>query len=315
MILQTDDVSFLFSVIMPSYQQRPYLPAALDSLDNQGQVSLELLIQDGGSTDGSVEFLQKIIPNKNYAVSLESREDNGQAAAVNTGLRKARGDFFCFLNSDDLLYPNALSKVAAYFEQHPDVDLVYGRADFLDSNGRVLRPYPVEPWNPERLREKCIICQPACFWRADLMKKAGYFDETLFGAFDYDYWLRAASRGKFAFLDEILAGSRCHIEAKTFKYRERMILESCLIQARHNKGITSLANIRELAIVKSISGLNPCLPHLLSRGLFYLRYAFYMFALGSKTSEFLRPAFWQCFFPSYSTALKLEQNPMSRVTP
>jgi glycosyltransferase involved in cell wall biosynthesis len=302
---------------MPSYEQRAYLEASLACLEHQGSTRLELIIQDGGSQDGSVDLLQKLIPQKKYPIQFESKKDKGQAAAVNLGMAKAKGDILCFLNSDDLLYPGALPRVEAYFEQHPEVDLVYGRADFLTQTGEVIKPYPVEPWSRSSLMERCIICQPACFWRARLLEKVGPFDESFFGTFDYEYWLRASSVATFGFLDQTLAGSRCHVEAKTFKHRKKMIEESCEIQARHNQGITSLAHIQELCIINALNHtqVSSPSPSTYSQYLFYLRHAFYLWKNGSKTKEFLRPEFWKCFFPSYHAALRLEKNPLARIDP
>jgi len=307
-------VPLFFSIIIPCFQQQPFLAETLTSLKYQSQAGFEVIIQDGGSTDGSLELLQEFIQSCPYPVHLESQTDGGQAAAINLGLAKARGDILCYLNSDDILYPGTLEKVAAIFEKHPDVDLVYGCGDYLDENGRYLRPYPVQKWDLEALQEKCFICQPACFWRAGLTQKIGLFDKSLLGSFDYDYWLRVASVGRVYFLNEPLAGSRCHPGAKTFKYRKQLIEESCLVQARYNKGLISPRNAHELACVHAEQCLNWRLPRFLHRPVFYLRFFQRMLELAPKTRGFLRPGSWKHFLPSYANSQKIVSDPLFRVT-
>jgi glycosyltransferase involved in cell wall biosynthesis len=306
-------VSLSFSIILPSYQQKAFLGAALASLQEQHFDRLELLIQDGGSTDGSLELIQQFLSTCPFTAHLSSGKDGGQAAAINQGLRQARGDILSFLNSDDVLYPGTLTKVATLFAQDPDLDMVYGRGDYLDAEGRFLTPYPVKPWSREVLLEECFICQPACFWRARLLDKIGVFDETLLGAFDYDYWLRAASVAKVTFLDEVLAGSRCHPEAKTFRFRRQLIEECCQVQAKHCGGHVSLPNLRERASVLAGSHLTHPLPTWLSQLVYYTRYLFYMLWSLPQTKDFFHRAYWQGFFPSYTIALKKAQNPLSRI--
>lgn len=298
---------------MPSYQQRAYLPFALRSLEQQRPSQYELIVQDGGSTDGSLELLRDFASQASHPVHIRSGKDGGQAAAINTGMRAARGDILAFLNSDDVFYPGVLPKVQAVFEKFPDVDFVYGRGDYIDAQGGVLRPYPVEPWSYRKLLERCTICQPACFWRRRVLEKVGYFDETLFGTFDYDYWLRISQTVEVRFIDEILAGSRCHDEAKSFRDRRRMIEESCQIQARYDGGKISLRSARELACVRAEARLKPGLHPLISAGAFYLTFLVFMFIYGSRTRNFLRGAFWKTFFPSHADALKFKRDPVLRV--
>jgi glycosyltransferase involved in cell wall biosynthesis len=201
-----------FSVIVPSYQQGKFLERTLQSILSQDSADVEVIVHDGGSTDQSVEILKRY----DGRVRWESKRDNGQTAAINEGLRKATGEFFCYLNSDDIFYPGALQQVREFFAAHHEAQIVYGLADFIDEHDRVIAPYPVEPWNYARLLETCVICQPACFWRRSVLDRFGLFDETLHYAMDYEYWLRVGASLKFHLLSEKLAASRCHGQTKTF---------------------------------------------------------------------------------------------------
>jgi hypothetical protein len=71
-----------------------------------------------------------------------------------------------WLNSDDIYYPGTLNAVRGYFAAHEDVDILYGNADHINEQDRTIEPYGCEPWDPERLRDVCFLCQPAVFFVA-----------------------------------------------------------------------------------------------------------------------------------------------------
>ena len=221
-----------FSVILPSFQQGEFLERTLQSILNQDCGNLEIIVQDGGSTDRSVEIL------KRYAgrIRWESKRDNGQSAAINEGMRKATGEFLCYLNSDDVFRAGALRRVRDFFALHPEAEIVYGRANFIDEQDEVIGSYPVEPWNYARLLETCFICQPACFWRRSVFERFGAFDETLHYAMDYEYWLRVGATTTFHFLPETLAASRCHPRAKTFDRSSAVLRTTLSILQRYRNG-------------------------------------------------------------------------------
>jgi glycosyltransferase involved in cell wall biosynthesis len=218
------------SVIVPSYNQACYLAATLDSLQAQNYPDLEVKIYDGSSTDGSVDVLR----NHPSAFWWISEPDGGQAAAINRGLIEASGDVLAFLNSDDIYYPGALTTVADYFERHPDCLAVYGRANHLNADGTVMEPYPTEPWDYPRLQETCFLCQPAVFWRREMIERFGLLDDRLQFALDYEYWLRVGKYAPFHYLkDRLLAGSRLHADTKTLSQRIKVHREILSVVIRH----------------------------------------------------------------------------------
>ena len=95
------------SVIVPSFQQRQYLEECFESLADNDGIDLELIVVDGGSTDGSVELIRKY---ENRIAWWVSERDEGQADAINKGLRRATGDVWSYLNSDDVLKNGACSR-------------------------------------------------------------------------------------------------------------------------------------------------------------------------------------------------------------
>ena len=101
--------------------------------------------------------------------------------------------------------------------------MVYGMADHIDLEDRAFESYPSEPWDFERLKETCFICQPALFFMRHVVEKHGLLNESLNYCMDYEYWLRLGKAGvSFAYLEEKLAGSRLYAENKTLGARVKV---------------------------------------------------------------------------------------------
>ncbi|MCP5196308.1 MAG: glycosyltransferase [Gammaproteobacteria bacterium] len=219
------------SIVIPSYQQADYLRATLDSVLSQDIPEVEVIVRDGGSTDGSVEILREY----ESQIIWVSCADYGQAHAINEGLRGATGEIVAYLNSDDVYYAGSLAKIRAYFSEHPECWFLYGDADHLHADGSLMEPYYSEPWDYERLQDICFICQPALFWRREALERFGFFDDTLHYALDYEYWLRAGREVPFHYLQgERLAGSRLHDQTKTLGQRVKVHREILQAVMRHS---------------------------------------------------------------------------------
>ncbi|MBU0510402.1 MAG: glycosyltransferase [Chloroflexi bacterium] len=199
------------SIITPSYNQAEYLEQTIRSVLGQGYPNLEYIIVDGGSMDGSVEIIRKYADRLAWWVS---EPDNGQADAINKGLRRATGEIVAWLNSDDLYAPGAVAQAAAEMERHPNVGLVYGNAVTFDQDGRPLNDLEFADWGLEGLVAFKIICQPAVFMRREVLEQAGYLNETYHFLLDHELWLRIATIAEIQHVHRVWAFARHHAAAK-----------------------------------------------------------------------------------------------------
>jgi GT2 family glycosyltransferase len=207
-----------FSVVTPSYNQGQFIRATIESVLSQRIPSLQYLVMDGGSKDGTVEIL------KEYGdrLSFVSEHDEGTGDAVNKGLALCQAEIIGWLNSDDVYYPQTLSRVVELFELHPEVDVIYGRAHHIDEHGAIIEEYPTEEWSFEGLIRHCIISQPAAFFRRRVIEKFGPLAIAHKYCVDYEFWIRLAKKGaRFLFVPELFAATRLHDQAKTCAARKK----------------------------------------------------------------------------------------------
>lgn len=213
MLVQQGALTVKFSIVVPSYNQATFLPACLDGLLWQDGVDVEILVYDGGSTDGSKKIIEK------YADRIacwQSQPDGGQAAALKVGFERATGDILGWLNADDVLFPNTVKHIAAYYETHPDTVFVYGDAVWIDHENRVIRPKREIDFNWSTFAYGyCYIPQPSAFFRRDAYEKAGGVDPSYKCCMDYDLWHRLARIGPVGHIPVFVSGIRDHPGTKT----------------------------------------------------------------------------------------------------
>ena len=201
------------SIITPSFNQASFLERTIQSVLNQGYPSLEFIVIDGGSTDGSVDIIRKYADRLSYWVS---EPDRGQVDAINKGLERATCEWVCWQNSDDVFFPGAFSDLAEAAAQHPEAGLIVGNMMLIDANDQPLRDLRyVTPDHTAMLAEGMLIANQAAFWRRDVQERVGLIDERYHCSFDYDWFLRITQACRGVHVNRTWGALRLHGATKT----------------------------------------------------------------------------------------------------
>lgn len=233
------------SIVTPSFNQASFLERTIRSVLEQDYPYLEYIIIDGGSTDGSLEIIKKYADRLSWWVS---EKDRGQTDAINKGFAHATGEALAWLNSDDTYLPGAVSRAVSFLEGHPEAGLVYGEADFIDEDDRVIGKFPARQTDYEKLLKGYVhIPQQAAFFRADLWKRVGPLDPSFYFAMDYDLWVRLSKISKIVYLPEVWANFRLHGGGKTEISDERCYPEMLKVYMRERGAGFSWMKARMLA--------------------------------------------------------------------
>ena len=221
----------LVTIAVPSFNQGRFLDDALASIFQQ-QVSVEVFVLDGGSTDNSVEVIGKW---GSQLAGWRSRADDGQASAINEGIALGSAPFVCWMNSDDWFLPDGLSKLLGELQAHPEAPAVYGRSwNVMQKTGK-RDPVWVEPFDESRLALRCIISQPATLMRRSAWEAVGGVDGQLHMAMDYDLWWRLYKQvGALHFVDDFVAVNRDHEATKTKTLRSRHYQEAMAVVRKYH---------------------------------------------------------------------------------
>jgi len=205
-------MTFHVSILTPSYNQVRWLPDNLRSVAGQSYPSIEHVVMDGGSSDGSPDILAAASP----AVVWESRPDRGQSDAINRAFHRSSGDIVGWLNSDDAYFASDIvSRAVHVFERRPDVGVVYGHAALVNGEGTILHALWTPTFAPAVLRAYDLICQPTVFVRRAILGRADLVDPAFEYCMDWELLLHLARRTRFVRIDRIVAIDRHHLQRKS----------------------------------------------------------------------------------------------------
>lgn len=245
------------SLVTPSYNQGAFLRRTIDSVLAQrgNDFELDYQILDGASTDDTLEIL------KAYGDRIQwvSEPDGGQIAAINKGLRAATGDIVGWLNSDDVLEPGALARIARAFAAHPRVEWVHGRCKIIDEHDREIRQW-MSAYKHFRCKRHTFrnfllgenyVSQMTVFWRRAVLDEIGYLDPKHDLSFDYDLFLRLARRGDPIYLEDTIAAFRWYDTSKSGEGYIRQLAQAteiALAFGEHDAWMTARTHVKRKAI-------------------------------------------------------------------
>jgi glycosyltransferase involved in cell wall biosynthesis len=245
------------TVVTASLNQGQYLEQTIQSVLNQTLPDIEYMILDAGSTDGSLEIIEKY---KDRLAYWHSKPDRGFAAAINQGWNKASGDILCYLNSDDLLRNDALANVVEIFDKNPDVDFVYGDAERIDGSGKSLGVMKSSPFEIAEIFStwQDPIRQPSAFFKRNIFQRFGGLDESFQFCADFEYFVRISSGTKFLYTPAVFSSMRAHSAAKSTAQQDVQARELIRMYEKFrttaiflNSGVSEVQSQKELYRVTS----------------------------------------------------------------
>jgi glycosyltransferase involved in cell wall biosynthesis len=200
------------SIVTPSFNQGRYIEQTIRSVVLQRYPALEYIMMDGGSTDETGAVLDRYAA---YFAHVQSAPDRGQSDAIKRGFERSTGEIMAYLNSDDLLAPGTLFAVAAFFDRHPGVDVVYSHRCAIDADNTAIWYWILPPHSDALMKRWDLIPQETTFWRRSIYEKVGGIDSSFRFAMDFDLFSKFMQHGRLRRADRFFGAFRQHPESKT----------------------------------------------------------------------------------------------------
>jgi glycosyltransferase involved in cell wall biosynthesis len=219
------------SIVIPSYNQGPFIERTIQSILNQNYPDLELILMDGGSKDQTMEIVKKYA---GFFSHIQSTPDGGQAAAIKRGFEIATGEFLTWLNSDDTYQSGSLLKAGQWLIDHPDCKFAYGNNFYIDQDDKVITE-KIQPRAVLAVMKYAYLTVPqmSAFWRRDLYLEAGGIDAKLQFAMDYDLFVRMAQMHLPSHFGFGVGNFRIHNASKTTNLEHIRRAEDAIVHTRY----------------------------------------------------------------------------------
>ncbi len=210
----------LISVVIPSYNKVKYIKKTLDSIVNQNYKNFEVIIQDGGSNDGTFDIIKKYARKYSSLIRYESKKDGGQLDAINTGLKKAKGDIVTFINADDVYTAGALESVSAHFIENSDALWFAGKCRIVNDRSTEIAKFWTFCKNLLlRINSYFLLLftsnymsQPSVFIAKKAYLKYGPFIGNNKFVYEYDLWLKIGKNKMPIIINKYLSEFRISVD-------------------------------------------------------------------------------------------------------
>lgn len=191
----------LITIVTPSYNQGQFIEETIISVLNQTYKKIQYIIVDGGSTDNTMEVVNKYRDRIDVIIH---EKDNGQTDAINKGFKLAKGELVGWINSDDILYSKCVEKIVELYTANPEGAIFYcSFLDWIDESGSFITKRKINIPNRNYLLNKnTTIIQQGSFYSNNIIKKINYLDDSIFYCMDLDLWLRLLKFGNIYSLNE-----------------------------------------------------------------------------------------------------------------
>jgi glycosyltransferase involved in cell wall biosynthesis len=219
------------SVVIPSFNQGSFIERTIQSIVRQNYPKLDLILMDGGSTDNTMEIVERY---KQHFSHIISGPDGGQSAAIAKGFELASGKYVSWLNSDDTYNDGALLVIGNHLAKHPETQFVYGNMRIIDADDTVTAfKKSVRFYLPVMKYAFLTVPQMSAFWTKNLYHLAGGVDRSLRFCMDYDLFVRMAQISAPVRINETIGNFRIHEESKTTNLEDVRLREDKLVQERY----------------------------------------------------------------------------------
>ena len=234
------------SIVTPSFNQASYLKECLESVAIQASVHLEHIVVDGASTDGSIDILRRAEQGRGGEhLRWTSEPDEGQSQALNKGFRTASGEIVGWLNSDDRYRGGCFESVLKTFDEHPEVDVIYGDYTWINEKGAIQQLRREISFSPLVLMYHPVLFIPttALFFRRRILDDGFLLNEKLQFAMDYDFLVRLMQSGyRFLHVARFLADFRFQPYSKTCMFPQRQLDETAEVMREYAPALRSCPN-------------------------------------------------------------------------
>lgn len=207
--------NILVSVIVPVFNGINFIDFAIKSIINQDYNSVEIIVVNDGSLDGTGEYLDKLNVDNLKIIHTENR---GQSNAINLGIKSAKGSIVGYLSADDIFHPKLISSVFKEFQKNSKIICVYPNYNLINTKGKILKNVIVPTFNKKTMIED-LYCFPgpgAFFYKSHFMILKGW-DRSFSQIPDLEFWIRLSKYGKFKGIDNVHASFRIHEQSGSVK--------------------------------------------------------------------------------------------------